>query len=178
MSTGKSILRESRRSIVRNGKKYEIDLSVIPDKVVEYLRNAFNDLDYNKSGKIGVDELQEFLDNNGVSMDRDQVILNFFENDKDGDLELDFEEFASRMGKISEIKNDPVIEAFKNFAGKSKFIDAIQLKRILIKLGNQKFTDEEVDTVFKELGIKLSDKIEYESFVTNWREKANLKFNN
>ena len=169
-----SILRESRRSFTRNGKKYLIDLSVIPKDTVETLRGAFNSLDHDNSGKIGIDEIREFLEDNGNPLSREQVIENFFEYDKNGDLELDFEEFASRMAPLNELITDPVIEAFKNFAGKSKFIDAIQLKRILVTLGKNKFTEQEVDTVFKELGVKISDMIEYEKFVNDWREQANL----
>jgi len=169
-----SVLRNSNRSITKNGKRYEVDLRAIPDDVVESLRIAFNALDIDNSGKIGIKEIQEFLEDNGNPLTKEQVIENFFDHDKNGDLELDFEEFASRMAPLHEIILDPVIEAFKNFAGKSKFIDAIQLKRILVSLGKNKFTEEEVDVVFKELGIKISEIIEYEKFVKEWREKANL----
>lgn len=172
-----SIFRNSRRSVTRNGIKYEIDLTAIPEDVIETLRKAFNSLDHDNSGKIGIEEIREFLEDNGNPLTREQVIENFFEHDKDGDCQLDFEEFASRMAPLHEIIYDPVIEAFKNFAGKSKFIDAIQLKRILVRLGKNKFTDEEVDTVFKELNVKMSDVIEYEKFVQEWREKANLMLN-
>lgn len=170
-----SILRNSRRSITKNGKRYEIDLSAIPEDIVESLRKAFNSLDHDNSGKIGIEEIQEFLEDHGNPLSKEQVIENFFEHDKNRDYQLDFEEFASRMAPLQEIITDPVIEAFKNFAGKSKFLDAIQLKRILVTLGKNRFTDEEVDTVFKELGIKISDMIEYENFVKEWREKADLK---
>lgn len=169
-----SVLRNSKRSIFKNGKKYEVDLSAIPDDVVESLRHAFNALDQDNSGRIGIEEIQEFLEDHGNPLSKEQVIENFFEYDKDGNYFLDFEEFASRMAPLQEIITDPVIEAFKNFAGKSKFIDAIQLKRILVSLGKNKFTEEEVDVVFKELGIKMSDIIEYEKFVKEWREQANL----
>ena len=169
-----SILRNSKRSITKNGRRYEIDLSAIPEEIVESLRRAFLNLDKDNSGKIGIHEIQEFLEDNGNPLTREQVIENFFEHDKDGDFSLDFEEFASRMAPTYEIIKDPVIEAFKNFAGNSKFLDAIQLKRILVTLGKNKFTEEEVDTVFKELGIKISDIIDYEKFVKEWRENAKL----
>lgn len=174
-SSKSSILRNSRRSITKNGIRYEIDLGAIPEEIVDSLRIAFNSLDMDNSGKIGIPEIQEFLEEHGNPLTEEEVIENFFEHDKDSDYQLDFEEFAARMAPMQEIINDPVIEAFKNFAGKSKFIDAIQLKRILVSLGKNKFTEEEVDTVFKELGIKIADIIEYEKFVKEWREKANLK---
>ncbi len=170
-----SILRNSKRSITRNGKKYQIDLSEIPEEVLDNLRNAFISLDYDGSGLIGIEEIQEFLEEHGNPLKREEIIDTFFEDDKNHDYQLDFEEFASRMAPLHQIINDPVIDAFKSFAGKSKFIDAIQLKRILVTLGKNKFTEEEVDTVFKELEIKISEIIEYEKFVKEWREKANLK---
>ena len=169
-----SILRNSRRSITKNGKRYEVDLSCIPDEIVDSLRSAFNSLDVDNSGKIGIEEISEYLEDNGHPLSREEIIENFFEHDKNRDFELDFEEFAARMAPLQEIIVDLVVDAFKNFAGKSKFIDAIQLKRILMNLGNAKFTEDEVNTVFKEIGIKMSDMIEYEKFVKDWREKANI----
>ncbi len=163
-----------RHSVVHSGKVFHRDLSKIPEDVLDNLRKAFNSLDDDNSGKIRIEEIQEYLEDNGNPLTREEIIDNFFDHDYDGDYELDFEEFASRMAPIQEIIIDPVIDAFNNFAGKLKHIDAIQLKRILINLGDHKFTEDEVNTVFKAIGIKMSDIIEYEPFVKDWRERANL----
>lgn len=166
-----------RKSISIHGRIYEIDIEKIPAEILNELRIAFDHLDQDKSGKIGIDEFQEYLYDNGTSMTVEEIKENFFDdNDVNNDFELDFYEFAARMAPRTEIIIDKVIEAFRNFAGKnSKYIDPWQLKHILMNLGNDRFTEEEVKEIFEHVEIAMGKPLQYENFVQDWREKANIQ---
>jgi len=169
-------LKSLKKQITIQGIKYEIDLTKVPADVIERLRNSFNELDDDKSGYIGIDEIADFLEGIGKPSSREEIIENFFdENDKDNDFQLDFTEFVMRMAPRSEIIDDYVINAFRNFAPtNSEYIDVMQLKRVLMNLGNNKFTEEEFNSAMKYLSLKELDKIQYHSFVESWRAKAKV----
>ena len=156
---------------LHKGKKYLVDLNSISDQQLHYLRKAFDNLDRDNSGTIGIDELMEFQDSIGNPLTEEEIKEMFFENDLDGDLQLDFEEFASRLASKTEVHHDPVIEALKVFSNNMKHIDALQLRFILTSLGDNRFNEEEVKSLYREADIKISDKIDIEKFVGEWREK-------
>ena len=169
-------LKKMKRTLTIQGKLYEVDLTKVPAEHIEKLKLSFNELDEDKSGSIGVPEICDFLDNCGLSSSPEEVMQNYFDDiDKDNDYQLDFTEFCMRFAPRTEIIGDKVISAFRNFApSQTKFIDVAQLKRVLMNLGNHRFTEEEFATSIKYLGLKDNDCINYEEFVKMWREKAKV----
>ena len=69
-------------------------------------------------------------------------------------------------------EEDPVISAFrdldKNSDGK---ITNHELRYFLTHVGENTYTDEEVDSLFKECGLKDDDELEYEDFIGFWRSQ-------
>ena len=169
-------LKSLKKTISIGGRDYQVDLSVLGEDHIEKLRNSFNELDDDKSGSIGVDEIVSFLEDTGLPSSPEEVMQNYFDDiDKDNDYQLDFTEFCMRFAPRTEIIGDKVISAFRNFApSQTKFIDVAQLKRVLMNLGNHRFTEEEFATSIKYLGLKDNDCINYEEFVKMWREKAKV----
>jgi Ca2+-binding EF-hand superfamily protein len=169
-------LKSLKKAITINHKKYEVDLSKVPTDTIEKLRASFIELDEDQSGHIGVPEIMEFLEGIGQNISEEEVIENYFdENDKDNDFQLDFTEFVMRFAPRTEIIDDLVITAFRNFAPvRSEFIDVSQLKRVLMNLGTNKFSEEEFNSAAKYLSLKENGKIEFIDFVKTWREKAKV----
>jgi Ca2+-binding EF-hand superfamily protein len=169
-------LKTLKKTISIQGKLYEVDLSKIPAKDIEKLKASFNELDEDKSGHIGVEEIMDFLEGCGLPSSRQEVLENYYDDiDKDNDYQLDFVEFVMRFAPRTELIKDKVVDAFRNFApSKSKFIDVRQLKRVLITLGEQKFSEQEFESALKYLNLEENDTIEFEEFVEIWREKAKV----
>ena len=93
----------------------------------------------------------------------------------DGDGELTFEEFVTLMQKqvseVDETDEHAVLRAFKSFDkdddGK---ITNYEFRYILTILGfNEKFTDDEVDTLFKECDLDNDGILVYQDFITFWK---------
>ena len=169
-------LKSLKKRISIQGKLYEVDLTKIPEDYIEKLKNSFNELDEDKTGTVGVNEICSFLDSCGLPSNEEDVIKNYFDDiDEDNDFQLDFTEFVMRFAPRTEIINDLVVSAFRNFAPtNAKFIDVLQVKKDLMHLGNNKFSEEEFEASMKYLGLKENDTIEYEEFVKMWREKAKV----
>ena len=70
---------------------------------------------------------------------------------------------------VVEDDDDEVIRAFKSFdKDQSGKISNIEFRYILTQLG-EKFTDSEVDTLFKECDLDNDGVLNYEEFVAFWR---------
>lgn len=171
-----SDLKTLKRRISIQGKMYEVDFSSFDDGEIQKLKKSFNELDEDKTGTIGVEEIKEFLESVGLAQTTEEVMQNFFDGiDKDGDYQLDFPEFVARFAPRTEIIDDRVVQAFRNFAPvRGKFIDVLQVKRVLMKLGNNLFSEEEFNSTMKYLNLKETDVIEFEEFVKVWRERAKI----
>ena len=156
-------------TIVKNGKKEKIHLDKFSEKQIELLRQSFNELDKDGSGRIGVDELMEFQENIGQNCTRQEIIDGYFQDDENGDLTLTFEEFISRLATRENMDTDEVVEAFNFFTEGRKYCDVVQLKSILMNSGDQKFTDEEFKELMQLTGHVPSDKFECEPYVKDWR---------
>ena len=87
--------------------------------------------------------------------------------DSSGDGEVDFEEFVMLIEKhIHNIGDDPVLQAFRDF---DKNDDGKITNYEFV--GGNKFSDKEVDELFKECEIKDEGELEYENFIMFWRKQ-------
>ena len=148
-------------------------LDVPEDKLHEY-REAFDMFDKDHSGSISVDEISKIMKNFGNPMSKDEIREMIKDIDTSGDGELDFEEFVTLMQKqetvIDDDEEDAVLRAFKSFdKDGSGYISNAEFRYILTQLG-EKFTDSEVDILFKECDLDGDGKLDYEEFIKFWRE--------
>ena len=150
---------------------YVSKLDVPEEKLSEY-REAFDMFDKDHSGSISVDEISKIMKNFGNPMTKDEIKEMIKDIDTSGDGELDFEEFVTLMQKqevVVEDDDDEVIRAFKSFdKDQSGKISNMEFRYILTQLG-EKFTDSEVDTLFKECDLDNDGVLNYEEFVAFWR---------
>lgn len=168
----KASLKPKNLIVQKDGNREIVHLDSIPADTLEFLRKAFDNLDGDRSGFIGIREVMEFQSDIGHPLSEEQIIEAYFADDLNGDYQLNFEEFAARMASREKIVDCEVLAAFKHFNGKLKYMDVGQLKHILTKLGgDDKFTDEEFETLLRETGQKITDKFDYEQYVKEWRSK-------
>lgn len=156
----------------KDGRKVRILLDSIPPEKMKSLREAFDDMDRDNSDSIGIDELIEYNEDiTGIRFSREQIIEVYFQDDDNGDFHLSFEEFVAREAQREFIEDDIVIEAFRYFNGNLKKMELRQLKYILLNLGDERFNEEEFETLLRLSSRHISDKIEYENYVKDWRQK-------
>ena len=76
--------------------------------------------------------------------------------------------------QVPNYEDDPVIDAFRDFdkndVGK---ITNHEFRYILTHVGENLFTDEEVDALFKDCNLNENDNLDYEEFINFW--KTNMK---
>ena len=159
---------DNKTIIGKDGKKTQINLAHFTETQIELLRQSFNELDKDGSGRIGVEELMEFQENIGQNCDRQEIIDGYFQDD-DGDMTLTFEEFISRLATRENMDVDEVVDAMMFFTEGRKYMDIVQLKSVLMNCGDNKFTDEEFKELIRLTGHEPSDKFEVEKYVKNWR---------
>ena len=149
-------------------------LDIPEEKIAEY-KEAFDMFDKNKKGTISATDITKIMKNFGYPISRKEVEGMIAEIDTSGDGELDFEEFVTLMQKsiqyIDETDEDLVLKAFKSFDkdhdGK---ITNYEFRYILTMLGfDEKFTDDEVDTLFKECDLDNDGILVYQDFITFWK---------
>ena len=147
-------------------------LDIPEEKIAEY-KEAFDMFDKNKKGTISDTDITKIMKNFGYPMKKSEAQKLVAEIDNNGDGELDFEEFVTLMQKsiqyIDETDEDLVLRAFKSFDkdhdGK---ITNYEFRYILSQLGDM-FTDEEVDTLFKECDLDNDGILVYQDFINFWR---------
>ena len=159
-----------RRAVV----KYTRKLDVPEEKLSEY-KEAFDMFDKDHSGSISVQEISKIMKNYGNPMTKEEIQHMIKDIDTDNDGELTFEEFVTLMQKqvseIDETDEDAVLRAFKSFDkdhdGK---ITNYEFRYILTMLGfDEKFTEDEVDTLFKECDLDNDGILVYQDFITFWK---------
>ena len=68
----------------------------------------------------------------------------------------------------------PVVDAFRDFdKNDDGKITNHEFRYILTHVGENLFTDEEVDALFKDCNLKENDNLDYEEFINFW--KTNMK---
>ena len=107
-------------------------------------------------------------------MSKDEIREMIKDIDTSGDGELDFDEFVTLMQKqetvIDDDEEDQVLRAFKSFDRDGNgYLSNAEFRYILTQLG-EKFTNSEVDTLFKECDLDGDGKLDYEEFIKFWRE--------
>ena len=145
-------------------------LDIPEDKVAEY-KESFDMFDRNKKGKITINDITKIMKNFGYPLSKEEARKMVSSVDSSGDGEVDFEEFVMLMEKhIHNISDDPVLQAFREFdKNDDGKITNHEFKYILTHVGENIFTEEEVNNLFKECGLKEDDEIEYEDFILFWR---------
>ena len=151
-------------------------LDVPEEKLAEY-KEAFDMFDRKGKGTLSIGDIIKIMKNFGYPMTKEEARGMISHVDASGDGEVDFEEFVMIMEKqMHNLGEDPVLQAFKdldkNDDGK---ITNHELRYILTHVGDNLFTDKEVDSLFKDCDIKEDGELEYEDFILFWRK--NMKNN-
>ena len=72
--------------------------------------------------------------------------------------------------RVQNFEDDTVVNAFRDFdKNDDGKITNHEFRYILTHVGENLFTDEEVDALFKECDLKEDDNLNYEDFIAFWR---------
>jgi len=150
-------------------------LDIPADKIQEY-QEAFDMFDKDKSGTISVPEISKIMKNFGYPLSKKEIESMIASINTSGTGQLTFEEFVTLMEKqtrmIDETDEDAVLRAFKAFDkdhdGK---ITNFEFRYILSELGlDDKFSNEEVDYLFKECDLDNDGILNYQDFINFWKQ--------
>ena len=146
-------------------------LDIPEDQVAEY-KEAFDMFDRNKTGTLSIGDITKIMKNFGYPMTKEEARGMISNVDASGDGEVDFEEFVMLMEKqVHNLSDDPVLLAFRDFdKNDDGKITNREFKYILTHVGENTFSEEEVEGLFKDCGLKEEDELEYEDFVLLWRK--------
>ena len=153
---------------------YVKKLDIPEDKIAEY-KEAFDMFDKDGGGTISCNEIVKIMKNFGYPIKKSEAQKMISEIDDNGDGEIDFEEFVTLMERqtnyVEESEEDLVLRAFKSFDkdhdGK---ITNYEFRYILTMLGfDEKFTEDEVDTLFKECDLDNDGILVYQDFINFWK---------
>lgn len=143
----------------------------LTDTAIKELRELFISMDDNNDGTLSVVELKDSLSKAGVAIPNDLVAL-MDDIDTDGSGVLDYSEFmAAALDKQKYVQEDMCWRAFKTFdKDGSGSIDKEELSKLLglHDLTDQlqvSITENEVDTIMKEVDLNNDGKIDFEEFV-------------
>jgi calmodulin len=154
-------------------KKQELD---IPEGEEEQYRDAFMLFDKNGDGTISHVEFYKVLKNLGQSVTMEECKKIVKDLDQDNSGEISFDEFISYMKlitiQVTEEDEDEIIKAFQTFdVDKDDKISKAEFRHILCNIGENKFTIDECDLLFKEADIDNDDHLNYREFVGFWRRR-------
>ncbi len=77
-----------------------------------------------------------------------------------------------------DFEDDPVLQAFRDFdKNDDGKITNQEFKYILTHVGDNKFSDKEVDEFFKDCELNEEGELEYEDFVLLWKKKIEENLN-
>lgn len=159
-----------------NVKEVTTKVMDIPEEELEEYKAAFAMFDKDGSGTISAKEFTKVLKNLGQKVTKEEAANIMKDIDVDGSGEIDFEEFITYMKKIKiqeEInEEDAVIRAFQTFdVNKDDVISVDEFRHILCNLGQDRFSQEECDEIFKEADLNHDGELNYREFVAYWRSK-------
>lgn len=148
----------------------------VPFDKIEAYQKAFNLIDADGSGIISAPEVYQFFEDIGSKITYKEVENMINEIDKDGNGELEFEEFISVMEKINEQKDaedHEIYKAFQQFDVNSRgYMSILELKSIVMNMAGGITEKEFADFLF-ESGYKKGDEINYKGFVKSWLNRWN-----
>ena len=152
------------------------DKNNIPKEVLSEYREIFDSYDINKNGKIERKEMKiilKKLGKNGTQEEIDEIWRAM--NKIDSDSTISFDDFIEFINRFNLTKNsmstDDIINAFQIFdRNHDGTISINEFKHILMDLG-QKFSENEVNEIIKEIDLDDNGKINYREFVQFWQEQ-------
>ncbi len=162
------------KKIEKEVVKKELD---IPESEIEEYREAFNLFDKDGSGAISEVEFYKVLKNLGQNVTKEEVGAIVRDLDQDNSGEISFEEFITYMKRVKiqeeAEEEDEIIKAFMTFdADKDDKISNAEFKHILCNLGgDDKFSKEECEELFKEADLDKDGFLNYREFVAFWRSR-------
>lgn len=159
------------KKITKNGKVEVLHLERFTEEQLQILRGQFDDLDKDRTGTVGVEELMQFQENVGQKCTREEIIAGYFQED-DGDMQLTFEEFISRLAVKDIEEIDEIVDAFLFFSEGGKQMNIAQLRSICMNMGENKFTEDEFKALIDLTGHIPSDKFVIDTYVKDWRAKV------
>uniref|UniRef100_A0AAF5HZI2 EF-hand domain-containing protein n=1 Tax=Strongyloides stercoralis TaxID=6248 RepID=A0AAF5HZI2_STRER len=137
------------------------------EELLEY-RAVFNMFDADRSGAIGLDELEKAVRDLGLDPTVEDLKKIIEEVDKRGNQQIDFDEFCEFMGKLSHKQkswNDFIKECFQAFdVSESGGITKKDFHYIMKEFGG--IQDHQlIDSIFKEYDIDGDRVLDYDEFV-------------
>uniref|UniRef100_A0A914C2W8 EF-hand domain-containing protein n=1 Tax=Acrobeloides nanus TaxID=290746 RepID=A0A914C2W8_9BILA len=137
-----------------------------PEELKEY-RQVFNMFDADRSGAIGLDELENAITNLGMDPKQVDVEMLIREADKRGNHQIDFDEFCEVMKTMSEKSrswNEVTKECFSVFdRSESGLISRKDFEFVLKELGGI-MNDKLIDEIFTEYDVDSDGFIDYDEF--------------
>jgi Ca2+-binding EF-hand superfamily protein len=153
-----------------NNTSEQIEISA---EEIEQLKELFSHFDNDNDGVLSSKEFIELLNSLGQNITTEEFeLIKKIEEVNSG---IDFTEFVLYMKKNNqqeETEEDLVLRAFECFdADKDDTILISEFKHILCNIGNDRFTPQECDEIFKEAGINNLVDFNYREFVEFWKNK-------
>ncbi|XP_052769116.1 calmodulin-A-like isoform X2 [Mya arenaria] len=140
--------------------------SKLSEEEVQEYREAFNIFDRDGSGAISIKELEIAMRSLGQNPNEEELERMIKEVDKDGNQELDFEEFCELMSKTKKdvTSYKAIEEAFKVFDKDGKgSIPREYFRHIMTTMG-ERLNDDEVDEMLDEADADGDGEINIQEF--------------
>eukprot|EP01126_Amoeba_proteus_P002059 TRINITY_DN1064_c0_g1_i3.p1 TRINITY_DN1064_c0_g1~~TRINITY_DN1064_c0_g1_i3.p1 ORF type:complete len:149 (-),score=50.71 TRINITY_DN1064_c0_g1_i3:93-539(-) len=140
-------------------------MTQITEEYREELREAFYMFDKNRDGSISVNELSQVLRNLNQAATDAEINEMIRQVDKDGDGEIDFEEFVSMMANAKCSTEEEMRQAFAVFDSDGNgFIDKKELRSVLQQLGEE-VDEDQLNEMMRSADINNDGTIDYNEFV-------------
>ena len=132
-------------------------------------REIFDLVDKDKGGSISTEELSELMATLGISASRDEIHAMVNEIDKDGNGEIDFDEFVMVMSRKvnADYTSKQVKRAFRTFAlgAPAGHISLDAVRDALLKHCTEKLDKEQVEELIAQLETNSEGFLNYEEYV-------------
>lgn len=143
------------------------NLSNLTSSQMNELKHAFDEIDSNNSGYLSRKELRQAFRNLDIRVSDDEIDVVMRQMDSDSNGKVDFDEFASVMGKTYYRKRtrDEIVEAFRKFdLNNSGSISPEELRVVLSKM-HRFYTREETEDLIRQVDRNRDGMITIEEFV-------------
>ncbi|GMR61540.1 hypothetical protein PMAYCL1PPCAC_31735 [Pristionchus mayeri] len=150
------------------------NITAYTDEELQEYRQVFNMFDTDRSGAIGLEELEAAMRNLGLEQTRDELDKIIDEVDKRGNHEIDFDEFCGVMRRLYEKKsswNEVIQQCFAVFdRSEAGIISKRDFQYVLREFGD--ITDNTIiEEIFNECDVDgngLLDADEFADMVRNY----------
>lgn len=165
---------KNKQKTVEQPKKVVEKVKEVPltanEEAIEKFKSLFTKADKKKLGKISVNEFKDLMRVNFEDVDP-SIIASISEvTDQHNNISLDAYLNFMKVNFLDTEEED-VIKAFKVFdKDNNGYLTCSEFKHILTTLGD-KFTEDEVDEVFREANLRGDGKLNYVEFVDFWKSK-------